>query len=86
MWLSCSAFFSQYCESSSLCLVDQPADLVDRVYGLVSWPSRTDKHGDLVRKYCASSLHRLRIADELPGPELKDFPDKVSLPSLPNGS
>ncbi|KAK4686103.1 cryptochrome, partial [Tremellales sp. Uapishka_1] len=45
MWLSCSAFFSQYF----------------RVYGLVSWPLKTDKHGDLVRKYC---------------PELKDFPDK----------
>ncbi|WVR03300.1 hypothetical protein IAU60_000291 [Kwoniella sp. DSM 27419] len=45
MWLSCSAFFSQYY----------------RVYGLVSWPQRTDKTGALVRKYC---------------PELKDFPDK----------
>ncbi|KAK8845330.1 hypothetical protein IAR55_006043 [Kwoniella newhampshirensis] len=45
MWLSCSAFFSQYF----------------RVYGLVSWPQRTDKTGALVRKYC---------------PELKDFPDK----------
>ncbi|OCF70856.1 hypothetical protein I204_08486 [Kwoniella mangroviensis CBS 8886] len=45
MWLSCSAFFSQYF----------------RVYGLVSWPQKTDKSGALVRKYC---------------PELKDFPDK----------
>ena len=33
-----------------------------RVYGLVSWPQRTDTHGELVRKYC---------------PELKGFPDKV---------
>ncbi|ORY31961.1 FAD binding domain of DNA photolyase-domain-containing protein [Naematelia encephala] len=45
MWLSCSAFFSQYY----------------RVYGLVSWPQKTDKTGQLVRKYC---------------PELKGFPDK----------
>ncbi|OCF41747.1 hypothetical protein I317_04451 [Kwoniella heveanensis CBS 569] len=45
MWLSCSAFFSQYF----------------RVYGLVSWPQKTDKTGALVRKYC---------------PELKNFPDK----------
>ncbi|WWD22279.1 hypothetical protein CI109_106770 [Kwoniella shandongensis] len=45
MWLSCSAFFSQYF----------------RVYGLVSWPQKTDKTGALVRKYC---------------PELKDYPDK----------
>ncbi|KAJ9107732.1 hypothetical protein QFC21_001192 [Naganishia friedmannii] len=45
MWLSCSAFFSQYF----------------RVYGLVSWPLKTDKTGALVRKYC---------------PELRDIPDK----------
>ncbi|WWC57893.1 uncharacterized protein I303_100428 [Kwoniella dejecticola CBS 10117] len=45
MWLSASAFYSQYF----------------RVYGLVSWPQKTDKTGALVRKYC---------------PELKDFPDK----------
>ncbi|KAL7419958.1 hypothetical protein Q5752_004921 [Cryptotrichosporon argae] len=45
MWLSCSAFFSQYY----------------RVYGLVSWPQRTDKTGALVRKYC---------------PELARYPDK----------
>ncbi|EIW67847.1 hypothetical protein TREMEDRAFT_21150, partial [Tremella mesenterica DSM 1558] len=45
MWLSCSAFFSQYY----------------RVYGLVSWPQKTDKTGALVRKYC---------------PELEKFPDK----------
>ncbi|WWC67038.1 uncharacterized protein I206_100945 [Kwoniella pini CBS 10737] len=45
MWLSASAFYSQYF----------------RVYGLVSWPQKTDKTGELVRKYC---------------PELKDFPDK----------
>lgn len=26
--------------------------MADRVYGLVSWPVKTDKHGELVRKYC----------------------------------
>ena len=33
------------------------------MYGLESWPQKTDKTGALVRKYC---------------PELKDYPDKVS--------
>ncbi|CAE7232020.1 unnamed protein product [Rhizoctonia solani] len=35
MWLSCSAFFSQFL----------------RVYGVATWPSRFDKTGALVRKY-----------------------------------
>jgi hypothetical protein len=43
----------------------QRADPADRVYGLESWPMKTDKSGALVRKYC---------------PELKDFPDKVGAP------
>ena len=60
MWLSCSAFFSQYCTCGVRARY-QPLMAV-RVYGLVSWPSKTDKSGALVRKYC---------------PELKDFPDKV---------
>ncbi len=46
-----SAYFSQYF----------------RVYGLTSWPMKTDKHGLLVRKYC---------------PELNGFPDKMSLDSI----
>ena len=45
MWLSCSAFFTQYF----------------RLYGLVSFPSKYDKTGSLVRKYC---------------PELAKYPDK----------
>lgn len=32
-----------------------------RVYGVVSWPQKTDKTGALVRKYCECIL----IADEL---------------------
>jgi cryptochrome len=47
-----------------------------RVYGLVSWPVKTDKTGALVRKYCEFCAGPL-----MTGPELKDFPDKVS-PSL----
>ncbi|CAE6468718.1 unnamed protein product [Rhizoctonia solani] len=35
MWLSCSAFFSQFL----------------RVYGVATWPSKFDKTGALVRKY-----------------------------------
>ncbi|CEL59601.1 Cryptochrome-2 OS=Gallus gallus GN=CRY2 PE=2 SV=2 [Rhizoctonia solani AG-1 IB] len=35
MWLSCSAFFSQFM----------------RVYGVATWPSKFDKTGALVRKY-----------------------------------
>lgn len=27
-------------------------NVIDRVYGLVSWPQKTDKTGALVRKYC----------------------------------
>lgn len=45
MWLSCSAFFSQYF----------------RLYGLATFPTKYDKTGALVRKYC---------------PELAKFPDK----------
>ncbi|KAF7972152.1 hypothetical protein HWV62_11133 [Athelia sp. TMB] len=45
MWLSCSAFFAQYY----------------RVYGTVSFPTKYDKTGLLVRKFC---------------PELAKFPDK----------
>lgn len=47
----------------------QRADPADRVYGLESWPMKTDKSGALVRKYC---------------PELKDFPDKVSASTMPS--
>jgi len=36
MWLSCSAYFSQYF----------------RVYGLASFPAKYDKTGELVRRYC----------------------------------
>ncbi|PWN19799.1 Cryptochrome/photolyase FAD-binding domain-containing protein [Microstroma glucosiphilum] len=36
MWLSASAFFSQYF----------------RVYGLTTFPAKYDKHGYIVRKYC----------------------------------
>ncbi|SNX85496.1 related to Deoxyribodipyrimidine photolyase [Melanopsichium pennsylvanicum] len=36
MWLSCSAFFTQYF----------------RLYGLASFPAKYDKSGALVRKYC----------------------------------
>lgn len=32
------------------------ADHIVRVYGLVSWPLKTDKHGELVRKYCKCDL------------------------------
>lgn len=45
MWLACAAYQSKYYQ----------------VYGLSTWPSRYDKTGYLVRKYC---------------PELKDYPDK----------
>ncbi|KAJ3114416.1 hypothetical protein HK100_001667 [Physocladia obscura] len=45
MWLSCSAFYSQYF----------------KLYGLVSFPSKYDASGKLVRQYC---------------PELANFPDK----------
>lgn len=36
MWLSCSAFFSQFY----------------RVYGLATFPQKYDSHGSLIRKYC----------------------------------
>ncbi len=78
MWLSCSAFFAQYCEqiTACICLTLMYITPQDRVYGLVSWPSKTDKHGLLVRKYV---------------PELAKFPDKVhalehSQPALTNSA
>ena len=66
MWLSCSAFFSQYCECCDLILSAVFQGLLklttqDRVYGLVSWPVKTDKHGELVRKYCEYEDPRRRL-------------------------
>ena len=40
-----------------------PEFLIDRVYGVVSFPTKYDKTGALVRKFC---------------PELAKFPDKVN--------
>ena len=62
--LSCSAFFSQYCEisASGNCSADLLILGPDRIYGMVSFPEKIDRPGMLVRKHC---------------PEPAGFPDKV---------
>jgi hypothetical protein len=60
--LSCSAFSLQYCGCHHA--VARALMCADRVYSVVSFPTRFDRTGALVRALC---------------PKLRCFPDKVSV-------